>query len=60
MLVTDGNFHNTETVKYHDQIMESCSTWANHYNFMAGLPWISDVERIIYEEELREYICYDV
>jgi hypothetical protein len=54
------NYFNTSIIARHDDIMMLNSWQAEFFNMMAGLPWLSDNERDMYEEEYKSYLCYDV
>jgi hypothetical protein len=58
MICDNAHFYNRFSA--HDAISEACARWADHYNFMASLPWLSDADRNQFEYEMSEYICYDV
>lgn len=58
MLCDNHHFFNRTCA--HDAIMSACATWADHYNFMASLPWLSETDRQQFEYEMTEYLCYDV
>ena len=57
-LLSDNGYYNRTCA--HDAIMTSCATWVDHYNFMASLPWNTKAEQAQFEEEMTEYLCYDV
>ena len=39
---------------------DSCYVWANHYNFMLGLSFITEAENVWYKEQLNMNKIYDV
>lgn len=60
-LLSDATrFYSEYTPERHDYIMEVCAIWVDHYNFMASLPWNTQAEQKQFEEEMSEYLCYDV
>lgn len=47
-------------IKNHDHVITWCAIWADHYNMMASFPWNTEAEKMQLEEEMSQYICYDV
>lgn len=39
---------------------DSCNMWANHYNFLLSLSFITEVDRVWYREKLNQNKIYDV
>lgn len=58
MICDNAHFYNR--VSAHDAIMNACAQWADHYNFMASIPWNTEAEKQQFIEEMNEYLCYDV
>jgi hypothetical protein len=54
------NYFNTNVVANHNDIMTLNAWQAEFFNMMAGLPWLNDNERDMYEDEFKSYLCYDV
>jgi hypothetical protein len=54
------NYFNTNIVANHNDIMTLNAWQAEFFNMMAGLPWLNDNERDMYEDEFKSYLCYDV
>jgi hypothetical protein len=54
------NYFNTDIVARHDDIMTLNAWQAEFFNMMAGLPWLNDSQRDMYEDEFKSYLCYDV
>jgi len=45
----------------HDWKMSECAEWVKHYNILLSWTAITTEEqRSFFEEELQEYLCYDV
>jgi len=41
--------------------MDECAEWVKHYNrFLSWTAITTEEERSFFEEELQEYLCYDV
>lgn len=59
-LIFDNGYYNHDQVSNHDHIMSMCAQWVDHYNFMASIPWNTKAEQSLFEEEMTEYLCYDV
>jgi hypothetical protein len=45
----------------HDWKMSECAEWVKHYNnFLSWTAITTEEQRSFFEEELQEYLCYDV
>lgn len=53
-----NNFYNKASE--HEYKMSQCASWVDHYNFLLGLAINTDAQRMMYQEEMLEYLCYDV
>jgi hypothetical protein len=58
MLLQDNGFYSH--IDNHDVLMMTCAMWVEHYNFLMSIPWNTDADKEIFEEEMREHLCYDV
>jgi hypothetical protein len=58
MLIQDNGYYSN--IENHDVLMSMSAMWVDHYNFLLNLSWNTDVDNAIYEEEMREHLCYDV
>lgn len=58
LVLDTNNFYNK--TEEHDYKMNSCASWVEHYNFLLGLKMNTEEEKVIYKEEMAEYLCYDV
>jgi hypothetical protein len=38
----------------------SCNMWADHYNFMLGIPWNTEAENVWFKDQLNANKLYDV
>jgi hypothetical protein len=54
------DYFNTNIVARHDDIMTLNRWQAEFFNMMLSLPWLTEGERDMYEEEMKSYLCYDV
>ena len=58
MLVLDNGFYSR--IENHEILMTISAMWVEHYNMLINFPWNDDADKELYEEELREHLCYDV
>jgi hypothetical protein len=54
------DFYNSNIIARHDEIMVLNAMWVDHFNFMLGLPFNTDAENSMYQDEMAFYLCYDV
>jgi hypothetical protein len=54
------DYFNTKIVEHHDDIMMLNSWQVDFFNMMISLPWLTDNQRDMYEDEMKSYLCYDV
>lgn len=54
------NYFNSDIIRNHDDIMTLNNWQVDFFNMMAGLSWLTDNERDMYEDEMKSYLCYDV
>jgi hypothetical protein len=54
------NYFNADIVGNHNDIMMLNSWQVQFFNMMLTLPWLTDEQQDMYEDELRAHLCYDV
>jgi hypothetical protein len=57
-MTQDNGFY--QQIANHDVKEMTCNMMIDHYNFMLGLPWNTESESAILEDQLNCYKCYDV
>jgi hypothetical protein len=57
-MTQDNGFY--QQIANHDVKEEICNMMVDHYNFLLGLPWNTESESVILEDQLNCYKCYDV
>jgi sensor domain CHASE-containing protein len=60
MAMICDNHHFYNRMSDHDAIMAACALWVDHYNFMLSIPWNTEADNAMFQEEMIEYLCYDV
>ena len=58
LVLDSNNFY--QKFQEHDYKMTNCASCVDHYNFLLGLTMNTEEEKVIYREEMLEYLCYDV
>jgi hypothetical protein len=52
--------HNLNKEPLQEWFEYSCSMWANHYNFMLGIPWNTEAENVWFQQNLNANKLYYV
>lgn len=54
------DYFNTNIVARHEDIITLNAWMVEHFNFVLSMPWLTDAEVDMYEDEKAMYLCYDV
>jgi hypothetical protein len=54
------DYFNTNIIARHDDIMMLNGWQVDFFNMMLTLPWLTESEIDMYEDEKAMYLCYDV
>jgi hypothetical protein len=60
MLLSDKYNSYNASPSDNEFLIDSCTRWMDHYNFMMSIPWNTDADNSSFQTEFDQYKVYDV